>query len=136
MPFAERIKSLRTKRRYSQVQFGELIGVKPNTIWRWENNKAKPDFETVIKIAQALKTTSAYLLGETDTPNQFQNEISNTSSSSLTPKTEETSSKVDAGMMTYEFSDNERISMPAIPELIPIFREMVEDRLKSLQQQS
>ena len=134
MPFAERIKSLRTKERYSQVQFGQLIGVKPNTIWRWENNKAKPDFETVIRIAQALKTTSAYLLGETDSPTQTQEKRSNTSSTA-TPKTEEKSSKVDTGMMTYEFSDHEKISMPAIPELIPTFQKIVADKLRSLQQQ-
>ena len=66
MQFAERMKSLRIKERYSQAQFSELVGVKPNTVWRWENDKAKPDFETVAKIARVLNTTSAYLLGETN----------------------------------------------------------------------
>ena len=66
MSFPERIKSLRTQRRYSQSELSKLIGVKNNTVWRWENNKAKPDTETIIKIAHALNTTVSYLLGETE----------------------------------------------------------------------
>ena len=66
MSFPERIKSLRMQKRYSQSELSKLIGVKSNTIWRWENNKAKPDTETIIKIARALNTTASYLLGETD----------------------------------------------------------------------
>lgn len=132
MYFAERIKSLRTKERYSQVQFGDIIGVKPNTVWRWENNKAKPDTETIVKIAQALNTTASYLLGETDMPKRTQEMSETISTSGITPKAEETSFKTDAGMMTYEFSDKERISMPAIPELVPAFQKMVADKLKSL----
>ena len=73
MKFAERVKSLRTQQRYSQSQFSNLIGVKPNTIWRWENDKAKPDTETIVKIAKALNTTAAYLLGETDSSNVSDN---------------------------------------------------------------
>ena len=134
MQFAERIKSLRTKERYSQVQFGQLLGVKSNTIWRWENDKAKPNSETVKRIAQVLKTTAAYLLGETDSPNQSFEERNNVLSTS-TQKTEEKSSKTDRGMMTYEFSDHDKISMPAIPELIPTFQKMVADKLRSLRQQ-
>lgn len=66
MMFPERIKSLRMKKRYSQAELSKIIGVKNNTIWRWENNKAKPDSEMILKIAKALNTTASYLLGETD----------------------------------------------------------------------
>lgn len=66
MSFSERIKFLRTQKRYSQTELSELIGVKNNTIWRWEKNKAKPDTETLVRIAHALDTTTSYLLGETD----------------------------------------------------------------------
>ena len=68
MSFAERLKSLREQERYSQEDLSRLIDVRTNTIWRWENNKANPDIETVRKIAQVLKTTAAYLFGETDNP--------------------------------------------------------------------
>ena len=66
MIFPERIKSLRMQKRYSQTELSKIIGVKNNTIWRWENNKAKPDTEMILKIAEALNTTASYLLGETD----------------------------------------------------------------------
>ena len=66
MMFPERIKSLRMQKRYSQTDLSKIIGVKNNTIWRWENNKAKPDSEMILKIAEALNTTASYLLGETD----------------------------------------------------------------------
>ena len=129
MLFAERIKSLRTKERYSQTQMGEMIGVRPNTIWRWENNKAKPDAETLVKIAQALNTTVAYLLGETDAPQQ-EHQTHNNSIATIIPQTKEQSVKVDKGMMSYHFSNGEKIELPAIPELVPIFQNMVAERLK------
>ena len=132
MLFAERIKSLRTKERYSQTEFGEIVGVRPNTVWRWENNKAKPDAETIVKIARALNTTTAYLLGETDTPKQEINSH-NENITTIIPQTKEQSVKVDKGMMTYYFSNGERIELPAIPELVPVFQNMVNERLKSLQ---
>ena len=68
MIFPERLKLLREKERYSLEGLSKIIGVKSNTIWRWENNKAKPDTDTVVRIAHALNTTVAYLLGETDDP--------------------------------------------------------------------
>lgn len=68
MSFSERLKEQRIKKRYSQKEISKLVGVESNTVWRWENDRAKPDTETVVKIAQALNTSAAYLLGETDNP--------------------------------------------------------------------
>ncbi|MBQ4401696.1 MAG: helix-turn-helix transcriptional regulator [Synergistaceae bacterium] len=68
MSFSERLKLRRIEKRYSQDEISKLIGVKGNTVWRWENDRAKPDTETIIKIAQALNTSAAYLLGETNDP--------------------------------------------------------------------
>ena len=66
MGFPERLKLLREQERYSLEQLSKLVGVRGNTIWRWENNKAKPDTDTLIRVAQALHTSAAFLLGETD----------------------------------------------------------------------
>ena len=74
MTFSERVKTARIQERYSQSQLSKIVGVKPNTVWRWENDKAKPDSETIVKIARALNTSVAYLLGETDiseTPSEY-----------------------------------------------------------------
>lgn len=38
---AERVRKLRGQR--TQEQFGRLIGVPKNTVWRWESGYARPD---------------------------------------------------------------------------------------------
>ena len=42
MDLIERLKELRKKRRFKQKDIARMVGVKPNTISRWENNKNKP----------------------------------------------------------------------------------------------
>jgi transcriptional regulator with XRE-family HTH domain len=63
----ERIKKMRAEKRLSQEKLAFLLGVQPNTVWRWENNRASP-MESIPKLAAALGTTVAYLMGETDDP--------------------------------------------------------------------
>ena len=132
MMISSNIRNARERERISQAKLALILGVKENTVWRWENNKAKPDAETIVKIARALNTTTAYLLGETDTPKQEINSH-NENITTIIPQTKEQSVKVDKGMMTYYFSNGERIELPAIPELVPVFQNMVNERLKSLQ---
>ena len=132
MMVSNNIRRAREKKGISQAKLAIALGVKENTVWRWENNKAKPDAETIVKIAHALNTTAAYLLGETDTPKQEINSH-NENITTIIPQTKEQSVKVDKGMMTYYFSNGERIELPAIPELVPVFQNMVNERLKSLQ---
>lgn len=67
MDFGERLKRVR-KGRYNQEELASLIGVHTNTISRWENGSRSPDAGTLQKLAQALDTTTAYLLGEVDDP--------------------------------------------------------------------
>lgn len=67
MDFGERLKRVR-KGRYNQEELASLIGVHTNTISRWENGSRSPDADTLQKLAQALDTTTAYLLGEVDDP--------------------------------------------------------------------
>ena len=66
MGFPERLKLLREQEWYSLEELSKLVGVRGNTIWRWENNKAKPDTDTLVRVAQALHTSAAFLLGETE----------------------------------------------------------------------
>ena len=67
MNFGERLKKVR-KGRYNQEELASLIGVHTNTISRWENGSRSPDAGTLQKLAQALDTSTGYLLGETDDP--------------------------------------------------------------------
>lgn len=67
MTFGERLRKCR-KGRLNQEELASLIGVHINTISRWENGSRSPDTEMLQKLAQALNTTTGYLLGETDDP--------------------------------------------------------------------
>lgn len=62
----DRLKYLRKKKKLTQVQLSNSIGVKQGTYSRWENNTLEPNFEVLVKLASVLDTTTNYLLGETD----------------------------------------------------------------------
>ena len=64
----ERIRAMRKKKRLSQKELGELIGIRPNTVAKWEREELTPRGTSVSKVARALNTTSTYLLGETNDP--------------------------------------------------------------------
>ena len=65
--FGTRVRQLRREEKLSQEELGNLVGVHTNTISKWENG-AVSNMGKVIKLAQVLKTTSAYLLGDSDDP--------------------------------------------------------------------
>jgi len=66
----ERIRLVREKRNITQIRLSIEIGVSQETISAYENGKAEPKLEKLIKIANFLNTTTDYLLGRTndDTP--------------------------------------------------------------------
>lgn len=64
--FSQRLKELRLKKGLTQTELGEKVGVKQNTFTNWENGKREPNFETLLKLASILNTTTSYLLGESD----------------------------------------------------------------------
>ena len=64
--FPQRLKELRLKKGLTQTELGEKVGVKQNTYTNWENGKREPNFETLLKLASILNTTTSYLLGESD----------------------------------------------------------------------
>lgn len=64
----ERIRGLRKKKLMSQAELGSLIGIRPNTIAKWERGELTPRGTSIAKAAKALETTSAYILGETNDP--------------------------------------------------------------------
>ena len=70
MLVSNNIKYAREQKKISQAKLAEVLGVKSNTVWRWENQKATPSAETLMKIAEALDTSPATLLvgGEIASP--------------------------------------------------------------------
>lgn len=63
MTTGERIRTLRKSRNLTQKQLGELAGIAEPTIRRYELGKLNPKYETVVKIAAALHTSTGSLLG-------------------------------------------------------------------------
>lgn len=57
----ERIKEIRKKRNLTQKQLGELSGIAESTIRSYELGRLNPKYETLEKIAKALKVPVSYL---------------------------------------------------------------------------
>ena len=68
MVFKERLKEKRMEAGWTQVQLAEKAGVTARTIQNYELGNRKPsNMEVIQKIADALNTTTEYLLGSSGT---------------------------------------------------------------------
>ena len=64
MIFKDRLKEKRTEAGLTQAELADLAGVTARTIQNYELGSRRPsNMETIQRIADALKTTPAYLLG-------------------------------------------------------------------------
>ena len=68
MLIGDRIKELRTRQGLSQAELGDKVETDGSVISRWETNRAKVSQKYIVKLANALGTSTDYLLGETDDP--------------------------------------------------------------------
>lgn len=66
----KRIKTARGLKGLSQDALAQICGVTTITVSRWETGVQAPDDTTKKQIAQALDTTIAFLMSESDTPSQ------------------------------------------------------------------
>ena len=66
--FGERLAELRIKSGFTQKVIGEKVGVSKSAFANYENGERHPNFETIVKIADALHVSVDYLLGRTDQP--------------------------------------------------------------------
>ena len=66
MGFPERLKKLRSERDLRQSDLAKILDVDASTITKYENNKRKPDYEMVEKIADYFNVSVDYILGRTD----------------------------------------------------------------------
>ncbi len=63
MEFKDRIKMLRETFNLTPSQLGAAMNKSEGAIRSWETGKAKPDAETIIKLAAYFKCSTDYLLG-------------------------------------------------------------------------
>lgn len=66
-PFSERFRALRKARGFSQAELAEAVDVHFTQVSRYERGGARPNAETVTRLARALDTSVDYLMnGTTD----------------------------------------------------------------------
>lgn len=66
LSFGEKIKEARKQKQLTQKQLAKLIGAAHNSISDWENNKNKPDPDTIELLCGVLKITPNYLLASSE----------------------------------------------------------------------
>ena len=64
--FAERLKTIRKQKGYTQVSLAEKLEVSKGTVAMWETGKRTPDFETLINLSDLFDVRTDYLLGKSD----------------------------------------------------------------------
>lgn len=63
MTLGEKIRDLRKSRGFSGTELADECGVSQKDVSKWENNKATPSVESLIKICKALNISADELLG-------------------------------------------------------------------------
>lgn len=62
----ERLKQLREAKKMTQLSLGMQINASQETISGYEIGRAQPNLDMLVKLADALGTTTDYILGRTD----------------------------------------------------------------------
>jgi len=65
----DRLAKLRKAANYTQEECAKLANVSVRQLSRLENNESEPTSPVVQKLAELFKVSSAYLIGDSDTPN-------------------------------------------------------------------
>lgn len=68
MSFGQRLKVARTKKRLTQFEVAEILGIDDTTISKYENDKSEPDNATLTKLAGLYGESIDSLLGR-EVPN-------------------------------------------------------------------
>ena len=66
MEFSERLKELRKKANFTQVEVAEKLGISQPAYASWERGVKKPTHENLVKIAQVLNVSVDYLVGNSE----------------------------------------------------------------------
>lgn len=69
--FAMRLKKLREQKRLNQTELANLLKVSNGSISKWEHGDRQPDYETLENIADTFNVTIDYLLGRSDSKQEF-----------------------------------------------------------------
>ena len=121
MKLGEKIRALR-KRRYTQEELAEIIGVHLNTIVRWERGDRNPTADKLKRLADALCTTPSELLSSEEiVPQDVVPKLKSEEKKEIVPYTREQENK---GMLVYVLSNGERIELPPSQASYDFLRDM------------
>ena len=81
--FAERVRELRLQQNMNQKQLADELNVSKSRIAMYEQDKRKPDFQFLELMADYFNVDVDYLMGKTDIPNRYQEELKSTKTSSV-----------------------------------------------------
>ena len=128
--FGNRLRKLRQEHNLSQEELASRVHVHTNTVSKWENGVI-PNMKKIIELAGVLKTTSTYLLGETDNPLGSINPDSIPISMTSDKESEFMEKVVQSNkMLVYETQNgNERIFVPATTEGFNFIKQMMASNL-------
>jgi transcriptional regulator with XRE-family HTH domain len=62
MPLSEKIRQLRSERKFTQDKLGNLVGVHSVHIGKYETGKSSPSADTLKKIAEVFEVSIDYLM--------------------------------------------------------------------------
>lgn len=66
------LKTLRVGKNMSQQKLAEKFNISQQSIWKYENDIAQPDLETLIAFANFFNTSIDYLVGNTNNPRKYE----------------------------------------------------------------
>lgn len=61
--FGDKLKQARTEAGYTQQQIEDILGIKKNSLSRYENNQREPDIETLGRLADFYEVSLDWLVG-------------------------------------------------------------------------
>lgn len=70
VPFAERLRQARTQKNLMQKEIAEKLGMTPRAYQYYEADRRRPDYETLVALADLLGVSTDYLLGRVDSPGE------------------------------------------------------------------
>lgn len=66
VPFPQQLKEARKCKNFKQKEMAELLGIKLRSYQQYEGGQRRPDYETLVALADYLDVTTDYLLGRTE----------------------------------------------------------------------
>lgn len=76
--FGQRLREVRTEKKYTQQDIANLFNVSKMTISSWETNKQEPNIDDITRLCQIFNVSADYLLGLEDESGRKNYTVNNT----------------------------------------------------------